>query len=561
MKNGSIKIFQMNVVPGKIQKNAKKMLDLSEKSRTQKVQTVVFPACALTGFTLGNYIHHEEFWLEADYWRQKIIAASNEMTIIWGDATIQGEHLSEFPCIAINGTLLNSANSTFTLPNSNLETLHILTGDAPLPQEKSDLIIRLAHHIYQKESLFSPAAESESLATTPYIYLNPVGIEDHGGFVNLYTGGSGLKNGSGYFNRALPYFEEESLDFCLDTHNESSALPEPEKMEILYQALRHGAKYFLEHIGVSKVVIGLSGGIDSMMSACIYRSILPPENLLLVNMPSRFNSNTTKGIANHIATKLEAWYGVMPIEEAVQSTLSQFNSTYFERPDSAPLTLELSTLNVENLQARVRSNRILATLSSAFGGVFTCNGNKSEFIVGYGTLYGDDAGFFSLLGDLWKTEIYELAHYLKKHSFLGEAIPDEIFTTPPSAELSENQDVEKGLGDPIQYHYHDRLFAAFVERMPNATPLTLLNWYQAGILEKNLDIPQGTLASLFNTPKEFINDMERWWKLFTGLSAAKRNQGSPNLALSKRAFGAFSENQISWVPSTAYLEVKKSILE
>ncbi len=276
-------------------------------------------------------------------------------------------------------------------------------------------------------------------------------------------------------------------------------------------------------------------------------------------MPSRFNSDITKSIAAHMARNLNCWYGVVSIEEIIETTLTSYHTTTFNR-NNEKLNLPLSTLTIENLQARTRTSQILSTLSSSFGGVIACNSNKSETIVGYGTLYGDSAGFLSLIGDLWKIEIYELLEYLKEQSEFKDVIPEELFTTPPSAELSENHDVTKGLGDPLHYPYHDKLFQAFSERIPNVTPLVALKWYHDGVLEEKLELPKGKVAELFKSPTEFIQDLEYWWRQYNGLSCAKRVQSAPSLSLSSRSFGKIKENQIPWIPTQAYEKLKNEIL-
>ena len=136
----------------------------------------------------------------------------------------------------------------------------------------------------------------------------------------------------------------------------------------------------------------------------------------------------------------------------------------------------------EKLQARDRSSRILAALSAAFGGIFTCNANKTETTVGYGTLYGDLAGAFAATADLWKYQIYDLGR--KLNAWYGRAvIPKGIFTVMPSAELSENQDVTQGKGDPLIYEYHDYLFRSFIEPWQRQTPEDILKAYAKGNLE------------------------------------------------------------------------------
>jgi len=135
-------------------------------------------------------------------------------------------------------------------------------------------------------------------------------------------------------------------------------------------------------------------------------------------------------------------------------------------------------------------------LAAAFGGVFTCNANKAEATVGYTTLYGDLSGYLAALADLWKGEVYALGRYLNTEVFRQEVIPTECFNLTPSAELGPTQAVDEGLGDPLIYPYHDRLFASWVEAWQRATPEEILEWYLAGTLEQQLGY-EGKLTDLF----------------------------------------------------------------
>jgi len=304
-------------------------------------------------------------------------------------------------------------------------------------------------------------------------------------------------------------------------------------------ALRFGAEKFLASTGLNKVVIGASGGIDSAVSAALFASLLPPENLLLVNMPSRFNSATTRGLAHKLAVNLGCLYAEVPIEDSVALTRGQLGGLEAVSGDGARrATLNLHGLADENAQARDRGARVLAALAQSFGGVFVCNANKAELTVGYGTLYGDIAGFLAPLGDLWKHDVYAVGRHLNEVVFGREVIPEGIFTIVPSAELGVHHAVDEGKGDPLIYPYHDRLFFAFVQRWQRATPEDILEWYVAGTLEKELDLPPDLdLKALFPTPAAFIADLERWWNLYNGIGVAKRVQAPPVLAVSSRAFG------------------------
>ena len=229
--------------------------------------------------------------------------------------------------------------------------------------------------------------------------------------------------------------------------------------------------------------------------------------------------------------------------------------------------MQLSTLGKENIQARDRSSRILAGIASAVNGAFTCNGNKTEFTVGYATMYGDLAGFLAATGDVWKTDVYALARYMNEIIFQREVIPQGSIDVVPSAELSDAQDITLGLGDPLQYEYHDCLFRAFVEGTPHTlphqrlTPEDILCAYEKGTLEHLLGLPN-PISHYFVSTEQFINDLERWWKSFNGLAVAKRIQSPPLFLISERAFGTdLSESQLKPYVSRGYEACKSRLLE
>src|SRR5690606_24931644 len=183
----------------------------------------------------------------------------------------------------------------------------------------------------------------------------------------------------------------------------------------VFAAVRYGADRFLASTGRRKVVIGVSGGIDSAVSAALFASFLPPENLLLINMPSRFNSGTTRSLARQLAANLGCLYAEVPIEDSLAVTRAQLGELEVASVDGTRReTVRLAGLADENAQARDRGARILAGVAQAFGGVFVCNSNKAEMTVGYGTLYGDIAGFLAPLADLWKHEVYALGRHLNE---------------------------------------------------------------------------------------------------------------------------------------------------
>ncbi len=422
----------------------------------------------------------------------------------------------------------------------------------------------------------------------PLLYVNCIGLQNNGKTLYTFDGRSTAYGADGSIQAELPAFEEALLPLSLsdaegrldwapavaETVVEDEArgpsgairkLPDRDTpIREIHQALRFGARELLDSIGTDRVVIGVSGGIDSAVAAALYREFLPPQNILLANMPSRYNSATTRDLSRRLAENLGCLYAELPIEDSVNLTQRQLDGLRIASPDgahSAPISL--AGFVMENVQARDRSSRILAALAAAFGGVFACNANKAEITVGYSTLYGDLGGFLALIGDLWKGEVYALGRYLNDEVYGREAIPEGIFQVVPSAELGAHQAVDEGKGDPLIYPYHDRLFFAWVQRWNRATPEEILEWYAAGSLnaELGLDPSVTDVNRLFPDARAFVRDLERWWNLYNGIAVAKRVQAPPILAISSRAFG-FDHRESLGSPfySTRYREMRDRLL-
>ena len=402
-------------------------------------------------------------------------------------------------------------------------------------------------------------------ANAPLLYVNNVGVQNNGKTVYTFDGANAVYDAHGVLRLSGTPYEETTQHFDLETLPERKPVTIPDEPEAahIFRALSYGVRLFLETIGMERVVVGVSGGVDSAVAAALYARVLPPENLLLVNMPSVYNSETTKSLARRLAENLGCRYATIPIQPSVDLTVGQLEGATVENLfDGTTEKLSVSSFMAENVQARDRSSRVLAGLAAAFGGGFTCNANKTETAVGYSTLYGDQSGFLSALADLWKYQVYDLARYLNETVYRREVIPQETIDIVPSAELSDAQDVDKGQGDPLHYPYHDYLFRAFVERWQKATPQDILEWYADGSLEKNIGCAAGLVEKYFPTPKDFIDDLERWWNQFSGLAVAKRIQAPPILAISRRAFGFdHRESQNGPYYTKKYKALKARLLE
>ena len=255
---------------------------------------------------------------------------------------------------------------------------------------------------------------------------------------------------TGLYNDA---FERISLP-PVESAGSRSALAPPaiqpflKPAEEVYQALVLGTRDYVRKNGFAKVVLGLSGGVDSSLVAAIAADALGPENVTGVSMPSRYSSDHSKSDAAELAQRLGIRYEVIAIEPVHRAYLEMLAGAFANtRPNEAE----------ENLQARARGNTLMA-LSNKFGWLVLTTGNKSEMAVGYATLYGDMAGGLAVIKDVPKTLVYELCRY--RNDKIGPVIPDSVLTKPPSAELRPDQ---KDTDSLPEYDILDGILAAYIE--------------------------------------------------------------------------------------------------
>ena len=426
--------------------------------------------------------------------------------------------------------------------------LVINASSSPFTQGKHD----------KRDQLFR---EQASQLGVPLLYCNATGIQNNGKTVYTFDGDGGVYSPKGDRVLGLPHFESGLLEVDMLNLPSKPWRERKSEREILRDALLYGTRSFLGQTGITKVVIGASGGIDSALGAALYAEVLEkPEDLVLVNMPTRFNTETTKKAAADLARNLGCLYAEVPIGESVDLTRRQLDGLRLESSLGESQEMSLAPLVLENIQARDRSGRILAAVAAGIGGAFTCNANKSETTVGYSTLYGDHAGFLANLADLWKGQVYDQARLVNELAG-REVIPKAIFEVLPSAELSDAQNPEEGFGDPFCYPYHDALFRSWVEHWERKSPEEILEAHMKGELSELLQIEGEVIDGLFDSREAFVEDLERWWRAYNGMGLAKRIQAPPILAVSRRAFGFdHRESQSRVLFTRRYQEMKKAFL-
>ena len=258
-------------------------------------------------------------------------------------------------------------------------------------------------------------------AGCPVVYCNLVGGNDE----LVFDGGSQYYNGHGVLGASGAMFAEDLL--LVDTETivpkSSNTSGDDEK---IHKALSLGVRDYLHKCGFASAVIGLSGGIDSAVTAAVAVNALGAENVRGVAMPSQYSSQGSLDDAEHLAKALGIQYDVVPIEPVFEQLKSQLGEIFEGLKED---TTE------ENMQARIRGN-ILMSMSNKFSSLLLTTGNKSELAVGYCTLYGDMCGGLAVISDLPKTKVYSLAKWINRDR---EIIPDSTLTKPPSAELRPGQ--------------------------------------------------------------------------------------------------------------------------
>ncbi len=325
----------------------------------------------------------------------------------------------------------------------------------------------------------------------PVIYVNQVGGDDS----LVFDGDSAVVLPDGRIAAQAKSFAEDLVLFDTDTNLGEIHSQPVKELDLALQALVCGTRDYVCKSGFQKVVVGLSGGIDSSVVAAIAAAALGSRNVLGVSMPGPFSSEGSKTDAKQLAENLGMEFLTLPISDVFDSYRASLAGPF--RGFSADVT-------EENLQARIRGNFLMA-LSNKFGSMVLSTGNKSEMAVGYCTLYGDMAGGLAMLSDVPKTMVYDLANLINRDR---ELIPLASIEKPPSAELRPNQTDQDSLPP---YEVLDRILKAYIEDVKSPSEI---------VQQFGFDL---TLV------RSIATKVDR--------NEYKRRQAPPGLKITSRAFG------------------------
>ncbi len=563
-----IGLVQIAVEAGRPDKNLFKILEKIEEAKKQGVKIIIFSEMVVPGYLLGDEWENKSFTSELMEANKTILDASEGIVVVWGNIFVdplkKGEDGRERKYNAVfiaqnkkwigNGvfegrtykalmpkyrefdderhfySLVKEADEKGITIDEALQPFEVevdgnkiklglmlcedmwsddynINPGKILVQNGAEILINLSCSpwTYRKNAKRHRIVKSLIIETkTPFLYCNNTGIQNNGKNIFLFDGNSTAYNRDGDVVAQTQDYTEGMMVLEMDDIKDMRIIEEindkKRDVELLYKGLIYGIKIFFDSLANKRVVIGLSGGIDSAVVATILVEALGNQNVLAINMPSKYNSDLTKNAAKKLAETLGIKYSVVPISESIDMSLRQMKD----------IGLTPSDFVIENMQARDRGSRLLAMIAASTEGVFVNNGNKTEIALGYCTLYGDVSGAIAPIGDIYKGQVYELARYI--NLIKGkQVIPEEVLKVVPSAELNNEQNVTKGLGDPMDYPYHDRLIKAFVEwRMD---PTELLEKYDNGTITEDLDLLED-IGTYFVNREKFIEDLEHKWRLF-----------------------------------------------
>ena len=541
---------QLSFTVGAIQENKSKILNTLEEAEKINSDIVVFPELCVTGYPPEDLLLRESFVGKNFAVLEEIAEFSGRTSGVIGfvDRSLEEQtmdnvdrNITNAAAIVQNGDVKGIYHKCY-LPNYSVfdearyfakgtkpeeifwyediavginicEDIWINNGPAEEQVKKgASLIINInasPFDINKTESRKVNVRDKAKKLNVPILYLNMVGGQDE----LVFDGGSFLVDAEGNIIYEARQFSEEIFSFDLEleiknvksenkliVNEKKSDLPPLKtsdslsELESMYAALKMGLSDYVEKNNFKKVLVGLSGGIDSALTATIAVDALTSDNVIGVAMPSKFNPKSSLDDAKELADNLNIELKTINIEE----TAEKFRNLLKDN-----LNDDLKSVVDENIQSRIRGN-ILMGLSNQLGAMVVSTGNKSEMAVGYSTLYGDLVGGFALLKDVYKTEVYKLSDY---RNSISKVIPQNIIEKKPSAELSEDQYDSDSLPE---YDLLDKILKMYIE----------LDYSSEKIINSDID-------------KEVVFDiLEK-----IDRNEYKRKQVAPGVKLTSRAFG------------------------
>jgi len=550
-----IALCQLDFTVGDISGNVRKVLDAMAKCRDYGAEIFIFPELALSGYPPEDLLFKKDFIRDVKMGLEKIAGEVREELLIIGFPEQSGDDLYNSAAILNNGRIAGTYKKAclpnygvfdekrYFTPGSDLvlldcnglrigvnicEDIWVSPGvTEQLSACGADLIVNISASPYHRGKIrerIDMLSERAVSNRTTICYLNTVGGQDE----LVFDGGSAVLNDRGELILRMPQFEEciACFDFVPRTVDSSlinksrvdqlnagvikvdikqrgnkekilnSMCPDLGEEEEVFSALKTGLRDYVYKNGFRKVVVGVSGGIDSALTVAIAAEALGKENVVGATMPSRYTSDESKEMSKRLFDNLGIEHIDIPIDDIFQAYLKSLERDFAQLP---------ADITEENIQARIRGN-ILMAFSNKFGYLVLNTGNKSEVSMGYCTLYGDMAGGFAVLKDVLKTWVYKLANYCNKRSGF-EAIPSGIILREPTAELRLNQ---KDSDTIPPYRILDPILDAYIEDELDVNSIRALGF------DRNL-------------VKSIIKKVDR--------NEYKRRQAPPGIKITVKAFG------------------------
>lgn len=528
-----IALAQLNYHIGNFVSNEQKILESIGKAKAQGAELIVFSELAISGYPPRDFLEFEDFidkcWASTEKIAKKCQGIAAIMGLPTRNMADKGKPLFNSAAFIADGEVQAIKNKSllpnydifdeyrYFEPNQEFSCIHFKgkkialsicedlwnIGDDPLytlnpmdelMKESPDIMINIAaspFHYDQRKMRKDILKRNVEKYQIPLFYVNHVGAQTE----LLFDGGSLVMNKKADLVGEMSYFEEDFQIFDSQDLKASLSPPkEPVKIELIHDALVMGIRNYFEKLGFKKAILGLSGGIDSAVTLVLAVKALGAENVKSILLPSQYSSDHSIKDAEDLAKNLGSPYEIIPIKNIYQA---------FEKELQDPFQGLPFGIAEENIQARSRGV-ILMALSNKFGYILLNTSNKSEAAVGYGTLYGDMNGGLSVLGDVYKIDVFALARYMNKDS---EVIPWNTITKPPSAELRPDQKDSDSLPD---YEILDEILFQYIEKRQGPKEL----------------IEMGFEENLVHRILRLVN-----------LNEYKRYQTPPILRVSSKAFG------------------------